>query len=78
MENMKVMNLKELGKAGGGLIVETKGKYYASGDEVDSCYWTIPLDTLEEAVAMCRRYDWRTNVMTEKEYYDKFKAEFEV
>ena len=72
MENMKEMNLKELDKVNGGVIAKINGKYYASGEENDPCYYKKPFDTAEEAAVICRKYGWNTVVMNEKEFIEKY------
>ena len=68
---MKQLDMEELEKIGGGLIVEAKGKYFVvtdDGTQFSPCGYT----NLEDAKESARSFELSTTVMSHSEFVAKF------
>lgn len=75
---MKEMNLKEMEKACGGIIVSVNGKYYVTSDPKGGTGARVmtPFDNLGDAEAVARMYGWSDKVYTQNEYREEYGRPF--
>ncbi len=68
---MKQIDMEELKKVGGGLIVEARGKYWTVTDDGQG-FSPVAYTKLEDAEESARSFGLSTTVMSRSEFLEKF------